>query len=90
MLTKEPILKNSNSNKIFFNSARDAFSYLLSELNFQKNDSILLPAYIGESIKEGSGVFDPIRKNKVNFIFYKLDKYLNIDLDDLMQNAKKK
>jgi dTDP-4-amino-4,6-dideoxygalactose transaminase len=43
----------------------------------------LLPAYIGESDRDGSGVFDPIRNTGFNYLFYKINRYLNVDMADL-------
>lgn len=71
-----------------FNTARDAFQYLLLKLK-KTHKKILLPAYIGFSTREGSGVFDPIRNSKIDFSFYHLDQKLNIDLIDLKNKFEK-
>ncbi len=68
---------------IQFENARTAFKAFLQGMNFTPNDKILLPAYIGWSKKEGSGVFDPIKEVGLKFIFYRLTRDLVIDLDDL-------
>lgn len=44
---------------------------------------MLLPAYIGWSPREGSGVFDPIAELGLPFAFYRVDETLSIDVDDL-------
>ena len=83
MITKEA--KNRDLftiNKFFFNSARTAFSILLSKL-LSGDDKILMPAYIGQSPREGSGVFDPIRQTKSNYVFYKLKDNLQVDIEDV-------
>jgi dTDP-4-amino-4,6-dideoxygalactose transaminase len=66
-----------------FRNARSAFKALLQEIPFSEADEILLPAYIGWSKNEGSGVFDPVRETGVRFRFYRLARDLSIDLDDL-------
>ena len=66
----------------YFESARVGLKYIL-QLNSLTNKTILLPAYIGFSTREGSGVFDPIREVKIKYVFYKLDKNLSIDVEDL-------
>ena len=42
-----------------------------------------MPGYIGESAKEGSGVFDPIRDTKVKYEFYKIHADLSVDIEDV-------
>jgi dTDP-4-amino-4,6-dideoxygalactose transaminase len=42
-----------------------------------------LPAYIGWSPNEGSGVFDPVQASGRHFDFYGLDGNLSIDVDDM-------
>ncbi|MBN2281975.1 MAG: DegT/DnrJ/EryC1/StrS family aminotransferase [Candidatus Marinimicrobia bacterium] len=44
---------------------------------------ILMPAYIGETDAEGSGVFDPVRENCVPYDFYQIKKDLSADLEEL-------
>jgi dTDP-4-amino-4,6-dideoxygalactose transaminase len=44
---------------------------------------VLLPAYIGWSPREGSGVFDPIASLHLDYSFYALDERLRIDIDSL-------
>jgi dTDP-4-amino-4,6-dideoxygalactose transaminase len=44
---------------------------------------VLLPAYIGWSPREGSGVFDPIASLGLDYAFYALDEGLRIDIDSL-------
>lgn len=67
---------------LFFNSARTCFSIILKEL-LKDGESILMPAYIGQSPKEGSGVFDPIRQTESNYEFYRLKDNLQADLSDI-------
>ena len=62
----------------FTASARSAFKHVLDHLNFQNGEQLLLPAYIGITETEGSGVFDPVRESKVPYAFYPLDNRLSI------------
>lgn len=62
-------------------SARDAFKHILS-LPENRGKTLLLPAFIGQSDREGSGVFDPVRETKTKYVFYKMDPELNIDRED--------
>ncbi len=78
---------------IYYNRARDAFGDLL--LSLRSSDFCLfLPAYIGISPKEGSGLYDPVRENEITHRFYKMDQQLCVDLADfrnqLSQHAGKK
>lgn len=73
-----------------FASARSAFKAVLTALqSLHSNASqrpsrtVLLPAYIGWSPREGSGVFDPIDSLKLDYAFYQLDDRLRIDIDSL-------
>ena len=66
-----------------FVNARTAFKSLLAALNLRSEQSVLLPAYIGWSANEGSGVFDPIAELGLRFNFYRLDESLHIDLNHL-------
>ena len=66
-----------------FINARTAFKAFLLEQSFSPTAEVLLPAYIGWSSREGSGVFDPVMEVGVRFKFYHLDDHLSIDLDDL-------
>jgi dTDP-4-amino-4,6-dideoxygalactose transaminase len=66
-----------------FDSARSAFKSFLKLLSLKPGDEVLLPAYIGWSANEGSGVFDPISQLGLDYRFYRLDDRLRIDLGDL-------
>jgi len=84
MITKEAKTKNKHTKQLYFaTSARMTFSHMLKHI-FRKSDKkILMPAYIGETDEEGSGVFDPVRENKVPFEFYRIRKDLSADPHDL-------
>lgn len=64
-------------------SARAAMIHILAAKKRRDPRGILLPAYIGLSKIEGSGVFDPIRTTGIAHAFYRLDTRLRPDLDAL-------
>ena len=66
-----------------FPSARSAFAAFLRACRLGPTDVVLLPAYIGWSPREGSGVFDPIAEGGFKYDFYRLDSRLHIDLEHL-------
>jgi dTDP-4-amino-4,6-dideoxygalactose transaminase len=66
-----------------FDSARSAFGAWLRAGRGSPRNEVLLPAYIGCSPREGSGVFDPIAELGLPFRFYDLDAQLRIDLGSL-------
>ena len=83
MITKKAENSSNCARPILsFPSARAAFGALLSALNIE-GGRVLLPAYIGWSPREGSGVFDPIAALNLDYSFYALDESLHIDLDSL-------
>lgn len=65
-----------------FQTARRAFGAILKALQVHPG-KVLLPAYIGWSPREGSGVFDPIASLHLSYRFYALDERLRIDIDSL-------
>jgi len=84
MITKGSFNKsNCAKNQLFFNSARHGFELLIKAVMKNQSDIILMPGYIGESAKEGSGVFDPIRDTKVKYEFYKIHADLSVDMEDI-------
>jgi dTDP-4-amino-4,6-dideoxygalactose transaminase len=84
MIAKLATNKTRFSRNFFmYNRARDGFSSLLKSLGFNNEESVLLPAYIGWSSREGSGVFDPVLENELKYTFYAMDESLNIDLNSL-------
>lgn len=89
MIEKKPtIVDNFRTEMLFYNSARNAFKDLLSVLSNNNDFIIYLPAYIGISPKEGSGIFDPICELGINYEFYKLDKDLCICAEELVGRIK--
>lgn len=65
----------------YFPRARSAFEAVLRLPSF-RGKPVLLPAYIGYGKVEGSGVFDPVRRAKKEFFFYRMKGMLEIDLPD--------
>ena len=91
MITKGSYNKeNCAKHQLFFNSARCGFELLLSKTFTCDNDTILMPGYIGESAKEGSGVFDPIRHTGVKYQFYKINEDLSADYNDILEKLENK
>jgi len=88
MITKSPSDNiNYIQNLIFTSAARVGFRHLLQNLNLKEEGKILLPAYIGITDREGSGVFDPIQEANTQFDFYAINRNLSIDLDDFSKKA---
>ena len=66
-----------------FPAGRVALRALFERAGGDRGGAILLPAYVGWSPREGSGVFDPVAELGLPHSFYRLDERLRIDLDDL-------
>lgn len=66
-----------------FESARAAFRAFLLGMGVGPGDEVLLPAYVGWSPKEGSGVSDPVEQVGATPAFYRMTRQLHIDVDDL-------
>lgn len=68
----------------FYKSARDGMrDFLANVLKSPRNGGILLPAFIGWSQREGSGVFDPVVDSKAKVGFYDLNRDLSVHMDDV-------
>lgn len=76
-------LRSYRSGRTFTASARAAMTFILQAHKRMDPRGILLPAYIGLSKIEGSGVFDPIRTSAIDYAFYPVDERLRPDLDAL-------
>lgn len=68
---------------LFYRSAREGMRDFLANVLPGSQDAVLLPAFIGWSPNEGSGVFDPIAELGKQFGFYNLKPDLTVDLEDL-------
>ncbi|ERM83979.1 hypothetical protein P872_01580 [Rhodonellum psychrophilum GCM71 = DSM 17998] len=89
MITKEAENIHGNLKNFYLsNAARSSFSHILSCLFENEDRKILMPAYIGETNKEGSGVFDPVRKNGVKHDFYKVREDLSADIENIEELLK--
>lgn len=65
-----------------FANARSAFKALLETSGFCSTGTVLLPAFVGWSRREGSGVYDPVRETGARSLFYKVGRDLAVDLAD--------
>lgn len=94
MLTKSPEnLKSCALPLKYFTAAREAFSEILASLEFSSGKKLLLPAYIGITDREGSGVYDPVQENSTPHDFYSLDNRLGAietELFDLIESGQYK
>jgi len=69
--------------RVYTRSARAALRHILRARLKHDARGILLPAYVGLSPKEGSGVLDPVKEAGAPFDFYEVSERLVPDLDDL-------
>lgn len=89
MILKDPINQTLfRRSELRVRAARVGFRHLLTSLGFGPKDIVLLPAYIGVTDREGSGVHDPVRESGAAFDFYKLNKDLSADLEDVTRKIK--
>lgn len=84
MIEKEAKTKRQ-SNIFFTASCRNSLFQLLEGMNSDLG-GILLPAYIGLSNIEGSGVLDPVIEADFKFAFYRLNDKLQPELENLEGN----
>lgn len=80
---KTTIVNNYLRHVIFYENARTGFKAFLQAIFSGRPGKVLLPAYIGWSSKEGSGVFDPVAELGMDYIFYKMTDKLHIDMEDV-------
>jgi dTDP-4-amino-4,6-dideoxygalactose transaminase len=88
MLQKGPQKKEAFALDLTFtSSARHAWREILRRLTDleQRPLKLLLPAYIGQTDREGSGVFDPVREVECDFSFYPLSDRLIPNVDAIEQ-----
>lgn len=78
---------NCRLNWSYFKSARAGFQKILERPEV-RGKKLFIPAYIGFSAREGSGVFDPIKKTKMAYEFYRMDNRLNIRAAELIKYIK--
>ncbi|MDD2703140.1 MAG: DegT/DnrJ/EryC1/StrS family aminotransferase [Candidatus Omnitrophica bacterium] len=86
---KAVIVDNYLRKAMFYKNARAGFQTFLRAVIKGKTGKVLLPAYIGWSSKEGSGVFDPVTEIGMDYVFYKMTDQLYIDAEDVKRCFKK-
>lgn len=89
MITKKAINQYQYKREwVYTDSARDAWSEIIEKYKISNpKGKILLPSYIGWSSNEGSGIFDSVVKCGLEFDFYGLGLYLDVNLEDLKQKV---
>jgi dTDP-4-amino-4,6-dideoxygalactose transaminase len=75
--------KNIPKKSFLLSSGRDCIYFILSSLKLNSNHKILLPSYLCHTI------LYPIKEEKIKYNFYKINKNLEIDLNDLRKKIKK-
>lgn len=70
--------KSFTSNIYYYNRARDGLDTIFK---CNRDRMLLLPSFIGYSVNEGSGIFDPVIYNNMDYSFYRMTDALEIDLD---------
>ena len=81
MITRRAKDPNNCSHRLsFFQSARAAWELILKQVRIMPGQSILLPAYIGITDREGSGIIDPVEDTKTPYTLYALGERLEVDL----------
>jgi dTDP-4-amino-4,6-dideoxygalactose transaminase len=91
MLIKSPkSLYNCVQPLQYLNSARAALHTILENIDFSSGKKLLLPAYIGITDREGSGVLDPVQQTATPYEFYSLDRNLSALKDELYKLIKSK
>ena len=78
--------RNADYSVYFTKSCRDAIRQVL--MMSGDSNRILIPAYIGLSLEEGSGILDPIKESGTSFAFYALDFNLDPILESLESRIK--
>lgn len=68
---------------VSYPSARAAFLAALGALELGPGRRVVLPAFVGWSPREGSGVFDPVRELGVPYAFYRVTEQLDVDVEHL-------
>ena len=82
IIEKTALIKECCRSKMYFlDNARQGEILILR--HYAQQYTLLLPAYIGYSTKEGSGIFDPVIETRIKYRFYRINKDLSIDVDDL-------
>ncbi len=86
IIEKKPCELQQYYNEIkYFFSAREGFKSILDVYSENGEYTIFLPAYIGWSPNEGSGIYDPVCEKKIPHIFYPFNERLEIDVEALVK-----
>jgi dTDP-4-amino-4,6-dideoxygalactose transaminase len=86
IIEKEAKFKvDQNFNLRFTSSCRNALYQILKFEETKKFKCILLPAYVGLSLEEGSGILDPVVASGLTFHFYQVDQSLSPNIEDLKE-----
>ncbi len=72
---------NFHHQAFFYESARQGFEDFLKNAPLADTRDVLLPAFVGWSSREGSGVYDPVSNLDLQATFYPLNRDLTVDLD---------
>lgn len=70
---------------LFTRDARTAWGHIVQAAAADGPPVVLMPAYIGYTEREGSGVLDPVEAHAAVPRFYRVDDALRIDMDSLAQ-----
>jgi len=70
---------------LFYASAREGMQDFLTAVLGNPDEGVLLPAFIGWSANEGSGVFDPVLNVGARAGFYGLHGDLSVDVEKLAE-----
>lgn len=79
MMQSQPVDPTAFANRLVFTASARAAWHLVLEGAYREGSKVLLPAYIGITEREGSGVFDPVRQARAEHAFYALDGQLRPD-----------
>lgn len=86
-IKKTAIDKNNFRRSLSYHQgARYALGIIIDRLIKQGVDELLLPAYIGYSSREGSGIFDPVSNSGIRHTYYKMDRHLQIEMESLKEH----
>jgi dTDP-4-amino-4,6-dideoxygalactose transaminase len=84
MLLKGPENKSAFAPHMSFtSSARVAWKQVLQQCHSVQPPRVLLPAYIGETDREGSGIMDPVRDANCDCHFYSVSDRLVPDMESI-------
>jgi dTDP-4-amino-4,6-dideoxygalactose transaminase len=82
LISKEATGSKNRRNQLYFTqSCRNAIKQIL--VTYKSETKVLIPAYIGLSLEEGSGILDPIKESNSTFDFYNIDAHLDPNLESL-------